>query len=212
LELGLKWHLFWKLIKGRLVKAQLALSLKKLKLFMLDKIIFGGGCFWCVEAVLQNLRGVERVVSGYTGGTVDNPTYEQVCTGRSGHVEAVEVTFDPNLITLSDLLSVFFSSHDPTTPNRQGNDTGTQYRSAIFYFSEAQKTIIEKFINDLTANKTFSEPIITEVKPAEVFYPAEQYHQNYYQNNSNQPYCQVVINPKIAKLRQKYSHLLRSPS
>lgn len=179
---------------------------------MLDKIIFGGGCFWCVEAVLQNLRGVENVISGYTGGTVDNPTYEQVCTGMSGHVEAVEVTFDPSMITLSDLLAVFFSSHDPTTPNRQGNDTGTQYRSAIFYFSEAQKTIIEKFIDDLTASKTFSEPIVTEIKPAEVFYPAEKYHQNYYQNNSNQPYCQVVINPKITKLRQKYSHLLHSPS
>jgi peptide-methionine (S)-S-oxide reductase len=179
---------------------------------MLDKIIFGGGCFWCVEAVLQNLRGVENVISGYTGGTVDNPTYEQVCTGMSGHVEAVEVTFDPSMITLSDLLAVFFSSHDPTTPNRQGNDTGTQYRSAIFYFSEAQKTIIEKFIDDLTASKTFSEPIVTEIKPAQVFYPAEKYHQNYYQNNSNQPYCQVVINPKITKLRQKYSHLLHSPS
>jgi peptide-methionine (S)-S-oxide reductase len=179
---------------------------------MLDKIIFGGGCFWCVEAVLQNLRGVENVISGYTGGTVDNPTYEQVCTGMSGHVEAVEVTFDPSMITLSDLLAVFFSSHDPTTPNRQGNDTGTQYRSAIFYFSEAQKTIIEKFIDDLTASKTFSEPIVTEIQPAQVFYPAEKYHQNYYQNNSNQPYCQVVINPKITKLRQKYSHLLHSPS
>ncbi|MBI2444692.1 MAG: peptide-methionine (S)-S-oxide reductase MsrA [Candidatus Magasanikbacteria bacterium] len=172
-------------------------------------IVFGGGCFWCLEAVFQMLRGVTAVVSGYTGGKMPNPTYQQVSSEATGHAEVIKVEFDPSIITLDNLLAVFFTSHDPTTPNRQGNDVGTQYRSAIYYTTEAQKTAVESFIKKLTDEKTFDQPVITEVKPLEVFYPAEDYHQNYYRNNSEAPYCRAVINPKIAKLRQQYAPLLK---
>jgi peptide-methionine (S)-S-oxide reductase len=177
---------------------------------MTESIVFGGGCFWCTEAVFQMLEGVTGVTSGYTGGTVPNPTYEQVCTGRTGHAEAIKIDYDSEKIKLDSLLAVFFSSHDPTTLNRQGNDVGTQYRSSIFYSSDAQAEIIKKFIANLAADKTFTDPIVTTVEPLGTFYPAELYHQNYYRENESQLYCQFVINPKIAKLRQQYTHLLKA--
>ncbi len=173
-------------------------------------IIFGGGCFWCTEAVFQLLNGVESVMPGYTGGSIPNPTYRQVCDGNTGHVEATQIVYDADVIDLKDLLAVFFSSHDPTTLNRQGNDVGTQYRSAIFYETLEQKEIVDAYITKLTADKTFSNKIVTEVLPAETFYPAEDYHQNYFRNNEDQPYCQFVINPKVQKLREQYSRLLKS--
>ena len=176
---------------------------------MSQTIIFGGGCFWCMEAVFQMLQGVNSVTSGYTGGTTPNPSYEDVCTGTTGHVEAIKIEFDPEIIKLNDLLAVFFTTHDPTTLNRQGNDVGTQYRSAIFYTNPKQKTEIDQFIQKLTDDQVFKDPIVTEVKPAGEFYEAEDYHKNYYRNNENKPYCQVIISPKIAKLRKQYRHLLQ---
>jgi peptide-methionine (S)-S-oxide reductase len=176
---------------------------------MTQTIIFGGGCFWCMEAVFQMLKGVESVMSGYTGGKMVKPTYEAVCDGTTEHVEAIKIEFDPSVIMLDDLLAGFFTSHDPTTLNRQGNDVGTQYRSAVFYTTPEQKEMIEKFIQKLTDDQVFKDPIVTEVKPAEEFYTAEAYHQNYYKNNENKPYCQAVISPKIAKLRKQYSRLLK---
>ena len=167
-----------------------------------------GGCFWCMEAVFLPLRGVEKVVSGYTGGTVKDPTYREVCGGTTGHAEAVEVTFDPSVIPYADLLEIFFALHDPTTKNRQGADVGTQYRSAIFYHSAAQKETAEAVIRSLESEKIFPAPIVTEVVPAQAFYPAEDYHQNYFVENPNQPYCQAVISPKVAKLRKKYAERL----
>ncbi len=172
-------------------------------------IVFGGGCFWCVEAVVQRLKGVESVISGYSGGEKENPSYIAVSSGTTGHAEVVKVEFDPAIISLDTLLSVFFSSHDPTTIDRQGNDVGPQYRSAIYYTSEEQKKEIEKFIQNLEDEKTFSGKIVTEVQPLKNFYPAEEYHQNYYNQNKEQGYCQFVIDPKIAKLRAKFSHLLK---
>ncbi len=161
-----------------------------------------------MEAVFLPLRGVEKVVSGYTGGTVKDPTYRQVCSGATGHAEAVEVTFDPSVISYEDLLEIFFALHDPTTKDRQGADVGTQYRSAIFYRSGAQKQAAEAMIRRLDAEKVFPAPIVTEVLPAETFYCAEDYHQNYFAENPNQPYCQAVISPKVAKLRKKYAERL----
>lgn len=177
---------------------------------MTKKAIFGGGCFWCIEATLSRLRGVERVTSGYSGGTMPNPTYEQVCSGSSGHVEVAEVEFDPSIINYHDLLNVFFAMHDPTTLNRQGNDVGEQYRSVIFTEDADQKTEAEAFIKQLTDDKVFDKPIVTEVKPAVEFYKAEEYHQNYYNRNKEAGYCSVVISPKIAKLRKSFSHLLKA--
>jgi peptide-methionine (S)-S-oxide reductase len=162
-----------------------------------------------MEAVFQMLRGVTSVVSGYTAGTTEKPSYEEVSGGASGHVEAIKIEYDPSIVELNDLLAVFFSSHDPTTPNRQGHDIGPQYRSAIFYNSPEQEKIIRDYIAKLTENQTFSKPIVTEIAPATAFYSAEGYHQNYYQNNREQGYCQVVIDPKISKLRQEYAHLLK---
>jgi peptide-methionine (S)-S-oxide reductase len=164
----------------------------------------GGGCFWCLEAVYRELTGVEKVESGYSGGTVPDPTYEQVCTGTTGHAEVVQVTFDPAIISFREILEVFFSIHDPTTLNRQGNDVGTQYRSAIFYHSEEQKSIAEAMIRELDEAGHWRTPIVTEVTPFTAFYRAEDYHQKYYQNNSRQPYCRVVIAPKLAKFRKQY--------
>lgn len=169
---------------------------------------FGGGCFWCVEAVLEQLRGVVDVTSGYMGGS-SQPTYEEVCRGNSGHVEVVRVTFDAEVIDFETLLSVFFATHDPTTLNRQGNDVGEQYRSVIFFVDEAQKTEAERFIERLEEEKTFDRPIVTALEPASVFYEAEAYHQDYYQRNTEQGYCSVVISPKVAKLRQKFAPLLK---
>jgi peptide-methionine (S)-S-oxide reductase len=167
-----------------------------------------GGCFWCLEAVFQPLRGVARVVSGYTGGTVPNPSYQAVCTGMTGHAEAVEVTFDPALLPYRELLELFFAFHDPTTLNRQGPDDGTQYRSAIYYHSESQREEAGALIAKLTAGGVFDDPIVTEVVPAGVFYPAEAYHQDYYRRNADKGYCRAVISPKVAKLRAKYAYRL----
>jgi len=172
--------------------------------------IFGGGCFWCIEAVFQRLSGVTHVESGYMGGHVVNPTYKQVCGGDTGHVEVVRVTFDPAEISYRDLLDVFFAVHDPTTLDRQGNDVGEQYRSVIFYADDDQRKIAEEAIAELVAAKAFPEPIVTTVEPASKFYLAEAYHQNYYNENSRQPYCMFVISPKLAKLEKKFAERLRA--
>jgi peptide-methionine (S)-S-oxide reductase len=166
--------------------------------------VFGGGCFWCLEAVFARATGVKSVESGYMGGRRENPTYEQVCTGASGHVEVVRVTFDPAQIAYRDLLDIFFTIHDPTTLNRQGNDSGTQYRSVIFYASDDQRSQAEQAIADLTAARAFPNPIVTAVEPAKQFYVAENYHQGYYAGNSSAPYCQYVIAPKLKKFEQKF--------
>lgn len=169
-----------------------------------------GGCFWCLEAVFEQLRGVERVVSGYTGGDVPDPSYEDVCTGRTGHAEAVQVTFDPAVVGYRDLLEVYLVIHDPTTLNRQGADVGTQYRSAIFYHTPEQRQTAATLIAELTARKTWDRPIVTEVAPLTRFYAAEQYHQGYFRNHPGQGYCQVVIAPKVAKLRKQFAPKLRT--
>ena len=169
----------------------------------------GGGCFWCLEAVFDGLQGVESVESGYTGGRIANPTYQQVCDGGTGHAEVVRVTFDPRTISFKEILEVFFAIHDPTTLNRQGNDAGTQYRSAIFYHTPAQQAAAEQAIATLTAKKAFSDPIVTEVAPAQTFYVAEEYHQEYFANNGYQPYCQYVVAPKVAKFRKKFAQRVK---
>jgi peptide-methionine (S)-S-oxide reductase len=175
----------------------------------IETATLGGGCFWCLEAVYEQLNGVLGVVSGYAGGTVLNPTYQQVCTGRTGHAEVVQVTFDPEVITFEDLLAVFFAIHDPTTLNRQGADVGTQYRSAIFYHDEKQQAVAESVIQRIEAEAIWDRSIVTEVAPLEVFYRAEDYHQEYYRRNGGQPYCQVVIAPKVAKFRRQHLEKLR---
>jgi peptide-methionine (S)-S-oxide reductase len=171
---------------------------------------FGGGCFWCTEAVFQRLAGVEKVVSGYAGGEKPSPSYEAVCSGRTGHAEAVQVTFDPQVISFADLLEVFFATHDPTTLNRQGNDVGTQYRSVIFYHDEPQRETAEAVKRQLDASGEFSSPIVTQIVPYTGFFAAEDYHQNYYNDNSGQPYCRVIISPKLGKLRKKFAEKLKS--
>ena len=163
-----------------------------------------GGCFWCLEAVFVELRGVEKVVSGYMGGRTLNPTYKQICYEDTGHAEVVQITFDPQVITFQELLEVFFTIHDPTTLNRQGADVGSQYRSAIFYHSDEQRTAAEQVIAELTAAGIWSNPIVTELTAAPTFYPAEDYHQDYFANNPYQPYCMAVVAPKVAKARQKF--------
>jgi peptide-methionine (S)-S-oxide reductase len=168
-----------------------------------------GGCFWCLEAVFDELQGVESVESGYAGGHVANPSYERVCAGTTGHAEVVQVKFDPEVISYRELLEIFFAIHDPTTPNRQGADVGTQYRSAIYYGSPEQKATAEALMAELEAEKVWDDPIVTEVAELETFYPAEDYHRDYYARNSGQPYCQVVISPKVAKLREKFTEKLK---
>ncbi len=163
-----------------------------------------GGCFWCLEAVYQEVKGVIKSVSGYAGGQIKNPSYEQVCGGRTGHAEVVQLTFDPQVVSYENLLNVFFTIHDPTTPNRQGNDIGTQYRSAIYFHSPEQKAIAEQKIKDLEAEKVWNNRIVTEVTPLDIFYPAESYHQNYYHNNPTQGYCRAVVEPKVVKFRKKF--------
>jgi len=172
-------------------------------------ITLGGGCFWCTEAVFKSLRGVVKVESGYSGGTVPNPTYQQVCSGTTGHAEAVQVTFDPSMIALREILEVFFTTHDPTTLNRQGGDVGTQYRSVVFYRTPEQKAAAEQVIEELTAAKLWRNRVVTELVPFTAFYKAEDYHQDYFANNGGQPYCQVVIAPKLAKFREHYREKLR---
>jgi peptide-methionine (S)-S-oxide reductase len=169
-----------------------------------------GGCFWCLEAVFKDLRGVEHVVSGYAGGDSQDPTYQQVCAGITGHAEVVQVTFDPGVVKFREILEVFFTIHDPTTLNRQGADVGTQYRSAVFYNSPEQKSNAEELITELNAAKIFDAPIVTQLEPLKEFYKAENYHQDYFENNSSQPYCQMVVAPKVAKFRQKHLAKLKN--
>jgi peptide-methionine (S)-S-oxide reductase len=169
-----------------------------------------GGCFWCLEAVYDLLKGVKSVESGYMGGKVVNPSYQQVCTGNTGHAEIVQVTFDPEQVGFKDILDVFFTVHDPTTLNRQGNDVGTQYRSAIFYHSPEQKAAADQKIAELNSSHLWSAPIVTEVTPAETFYVAEDYHQEYFENNPNQGYCQFIVAPKVAKFRKHYLEKLKA--
>lgn len=170
----------------------------------------GGGCFWCLEPVFDDLKGVTDVVSGYVGGHVANPTYEQVCNGTTGHAEVVQVTFDPRELSFADVLAVFFSIHDPTTLNRQGNDVGTQYRSAIFHHSAEQERVARETIRELEAEGVWDAPIVTEVVPMSEFYPAEAYHQEYFRRNPGQPYCQVVVAPKVAKFRRTNMERLKA--
>lgn len=176
----------------------------------LEKATLGAGCFWCVEAVFDDLIGVEDVVSGYSGGHTENPTYHQVCAGITGHAEVVQIKFDPNELSFGDLLRVFFTVHDPTTLNRQGNDIGTSYRSAIFYHSDEQKRIAEEVIKEITDEGIYDNPIVTEITPFDQFYAGEDYHQEYFANNPNQPYCLAVVAPKVAKFRKKFANRLKS--
>ena len=172
---------------------------------------FGGGCFWCLEAAFSEIAGVERVESGFAGGDVPDPSYKEVCAGTTGHAEVVQITFDPSIVSYRDLLHVFFGIHDPTTLNRQGGDVGTQYRSAIFYHGAAQRADAEAVIAELKAEGVWDDPIVTELVAFEQFYPAEEYHRDYYRRNPEQAYCRAVIAPKVAKLRTAYRHLLRHP-
>jgi peptide-methionine (S)-S-oxide reductase len=169
-----------------------------------EVITLGGGCFWCMEAVFQQLNGVVLIESGYSGGTVENPTYKQVCTGQTGHAEVVQVTFDPKVVSLHNVLSVFFALHDPTTVNRQGADVGSQYRSVVFYRTPEQRDAVQAVVRELEANKTYSSPVVTQLEPFKAFYKAEAYHQDYYEQNPNQPYCTLVISPKLSKFHKLF--------
>jgi methionine-S-sulfoxide reductase len=170
---------------------------------------FGGGCFWCTEAVFLELRGVNKVVSGYTGGTVPNPTYADVCTGLTGHAEVIQIEFDPKQITFEQLLDVFFHTHDPTTKNRQGADVGTQYRSSVFFHNEKQKEAAKKVIAELDKSGDFDNPIVTTIEELKKFYPAEDYHQDYFAQNPRNPYCQAVVGPKVSKFQKRYKDMLK---
>ena len=176
----------------------------------LETATLAAGCFWCVEAVFDDLRGVENVISGYSGGHKENPTYQEVCSETTGHAEVVQIEFDPDTISFADLLRIFFTVHDPTTLNRQGGDIGTSYRSAIFFHSDDQRQTAEEIIAEITAAGIYDDPIVTEVTPFTGFWPAEDYHQEYFANNPNQPYCAAVVAPKVAKFRQKYQSLLKN--
>ncbi|HMP67253.1 MAG TPA: peptide-methionine (S)-S-oxide reductase MsrA [Candidatus Paceibacterota bacterium] len=171
--------------------------------------VFANGCFWCTEAVFGKIKGVVSVLPGYTGGTTKNPDYTDVSTGTTGHAEAIKIEYDPTVISYKELLEVFFYTHDPTTPNRQGNDIGTQYRSAIFYKTVDEKNEAEKFIKELTEAKSYSDPIVTEITPLDVFYEAENYHHDYYEHHKDQPYCKIVIAPKIEKIQHLFAKLLK---
>ena len=177
-----------------------------------DTATLGGGCFWCLDAIYRQLKGVEKVESGYAGGTKPNPTYKEVCGGRTGHAEVVQITFDPSVITYRDLLDVFFTIHDPTTKDRQGGDIGPQYRSVVLTHSPEQERVAREAIADVTAEGIWDDPIVTEIAPLTTFYPAETYHQDYFATNPLQPYCQVVIAPKVAKFRKKYLERLVAPA
>ncbi len=170
-----------------------------------ERIVLAGGCFWCTEAVFSELRGVRSTVPGYAGGTVPDPTYEQVCTGRTGHAEALEVTFDPREVSLHDLLVVFFTTHDPTTRDRQGPDSGTQYRSVVFWANDAQRTVAEQVVREVTDERLYARPVVTQVVPLTAFYPAEEYHRQYFRRHPEQAYCQAVIAPKLAKFRKAHA-------
>lgn len=172
-----------------------------------DSIVLGGGCFWCLEAIFQRVKGIVSVTNGYAGGTVENPSYEAVCSGETGHAEVIKLEFDPAIISLQTILQIFWTLHDPTTRNRQGNDVGTQYRSAIFYHNKSEKQEIEE--SKQSAQKLWDNPIVTEIRVLEAFYLAEEHHQDYFNNHPEQAYCQIVINPKIAKLKQRFSDQLK---
>ena len=174
-----------------------------------DTATFAAGCFWCVEAVFQNLKGVQSIISGYSGGFVPNPTYKQVCSDTTGHAEACQIVFDPNIVSYAELLEVFWKVHDPTTMNRQGNDEGTQYRSSIFYHNDEQKKLAEHYKKELDASGAFNAPIVTEIVPFKTFYKAENYHQNYYNENGSQPYCKFVIQPKVEKFKKAFKNKLK---
>ncbi len=167
---------------------------------------FGGGCFWCIEAVIQRLKGIETIKSGYSDGQIKNPAYREVCTGRTGHAEVIQVTFDPDILSYHDLITIFMTSHDPTTLNRQGADSGTQYRSIILYHDETQKSVAEQVFQEIAP--VFSDPIVTQLKPFQVFYEAEEVHQNYYNDNQEAGYCRMVIDPKVQKLKKMYADKL----
>ncbi len=175
----------------------------------LDTATLASGCFWCTHAIFERINGVVNVKSGYTGGKKENPTYKEVCNGTTGHAEGIELTFDPNIISYRNILEIFFYLHDPTTLNRQGADIGTQYRSAIFYHSESQRIDAETLKEELNASTIYSNPIVTQIAPASIFYVAEDYHQGYYENNSHQPYCQLVISPKLQKLKKTFETFLK---
>lgn len=175
-----------------------------------ETAVFGGGCFWCTEAVFKMMKGVSSVLPGYSGGKIPNPTYEQVCGGNTDHAEVIKIEFDPKLTSFRDLLTVFFGSHDPTTLNRQGNDVGTQYRSVIFYTTEEQKKESEKFIKEINDSHSMGAPVVTEIKPLDKFYEAENYHKDYFARNPENSYCQFVINPKLEKVQKKFSELLKN--
>lgn len=170
--------------------------------------VFGGGCFWCTEAVFQMLKGVSKVEPGYAGGEMENPSYERVSEGNTGHAEVIRVTYDPTVISYEDLLTVFFGSHDPTTPNRQGNDVGEQYRSVIFYGSDEEKVVAENLIDDVQKSLTDGTQVVTQVLPLEKFYAAEDYHKDYFKKNTSAPYCQLIIEPKVEKVRKRFAELV----
>lgn len=176
-----------------------------------ETVVLGGGCFWCLEAVFTELKGVRTVESGYSGGNVAKPSYEEVCTGTTGHAEVVRIAFDPRVISLHDLLSVFFTVHDPTTLNRQGSDIGAQYRSVIFYLGDEQRVIAQAVLKEISAEKIWDRPLVTQLAPLEAFYKAEGYHQGYFEKNSNQPYCRIVIEPKVRKFREMFRDRLVQP-
>nr|WKN37621.1 peptide-methionine (S)-S-oxide reductase MsrA [Tunicatimonas sp. TK19036] len=171
---------------------------------------FGSGCFWCTEAVFQDVEGVEKVVSGYAGGKIANPTYREVCSGRTGHAEVIQITYDADIISYDELLEIFWKTHDPTTLNRQGNDVGTQYRSVVYYHDDEQKQLAEDYKHKLNDSGAFSNPVVTEISPLDTFYPAEEYHQNYYKNHPGEGYCSFVIRPKVDKFKQVFSNKLKS--
>ena len=175
----------------------------------METATLGGGCFWCVEAIYQDVIGVDKVVSGYAGGAVENPTYQEVCSGTTGHAEVVQIAFDPTVISFEEILFIFWRTHDPTTLNRQGNDVGTQYRSVIFYHDEQQKSIAEQSMAETEASDLWPDPIVTEIAPLPIFYEGEEYHQNYFVENPYQPYCIFVINPKVQKFRKSFRDKLR---
>ena len=175
----------------------------------MEQATFGGGCFWCTEAVFQRVDGVEKVVSGYSGGQIKNPSYREICTGRTGHAEVIQITFNPEKVSYSELLEIFFNTHDPTTLNRQGNDVGTQYRSVIFYHNEKQQETANRVKEKLDEAGIWDDKIVTEISPIENFYIAEDYHQNYYNNNKNQPYCRIVITPKIEKFEKVFGEIAK---
>ena len=178
----------------------------------MEKATFGAGCFWCVEAVFQDLDGVEKVVSGYSNGRIANPTYREVCSGLTGHAEVIQLTYDPAKISFEELLEVFWKTHDPTTLNRQGADTGTQYRSGVYYHNEEQRLLAEEYKQKLNEVQAFDKPIVTEIEPLKSFYPAEDYHQNYFKQNGHEPYCQFVVRPKVQKLQAVFGDKLKKVS